>query len=693
MPVSMNATAEGQAVIEAYWPHGMNEDTYGEISQNRLDRATRLDEAIHDLENDHTLIDGASTGATSDAIKASVANQIANFTRDADNARAIAAATAMESQNIFNTKNLLNAIAADYQGKWDQLTAENIATGGTQPMIQQAIEALRTIATVAAQVVAGGFGAAHQEITAQMQARNAMTAAPAMMPPALDSTSMYGGWGACPSIPTQYQTPSFFGSPSSSPMMYGDYGGGVGGLLSSLANAAPQMQAAGGQAGLSDASPGSYGTAGITGPTTGGATGGGGEANTPWAHLTQAAAAVTAGISGAANALGEALQDGPIADHAESFASSDTHTDTTGGDGAGGGGMGGVPRGGGGDNGEATHQVTPVNEPDGDDEPPVEVTTETTQDTASGAPGLRITGSLNAELSTQLTAGAAATATASFAGPSVAPAGGGFTGGFAGYPAVVDTSSLTRNPSSPSRPSSWQPSGTMVINRAKDTGDTADKPAATPHPEPTDPVVKGRMGLSHLPEGTPAAVAVYDDKLIVGSGPVLGMPLDPDHTYSPAMIPLALSGVSEAFMRTWLGYRHPDMVLTAAVADGEIPTPDTIVAVNCAGGGEGAVTYTTPLADTTKPAGGSQWPRVDAADVGEIARRARDISHCPDLSGQTVGNVVGAVNHRMWEDTAPTDLLLAVSWWALFMVDTAQTHGQAEYAESLAWLIMRLPTP
>lgn len=327
MPVSMTVSGEVSALITPYWPaDNMNEDAMATLSGRLLDKSTAEQTRADGL---RSLIDDAGsigTGSTVDAFIEAKTNDLNAAEAAAAKLANQASGAAMAAQNIFNTKNLLNSIGIDGQAKLDASTAAamgSAATGNAAGALSfEAIKAqISAQVQAATQMVAGGFAAANQQLNQNIQAGTAVSAAPALMPPAL-SQGLNGaaGWGAVPGMPSQFAGSGFYGNYDTS--AYGSMG--MTGMGNPMMSGMENMGGAGvsygaGAFGNAGMSAGTYmGTGASYDPSQPGslintlinnapavatlAQTGMAVGNQAFQHLQQAAAVVTAGFGGALGA-------------------------------------------------------------------------------------------------------------------------------------------------------------------------------------------------------------------------------------------------------------------------------------------------------------------------------------------------------------------------------------------------------
>lgn len=693
MPVEINASLglKARSIIEAVWPE-FNEDNYAEYSNHFLDRANLFEDTHQEVSENRDVLGDASEGEVSEAILADLATRLDQLSEKQGTSTCLAENAAMESQNIFNTKNMLNALGLDFETKWNALTQANMATGGSQPQIQMMIQVLVTLAEAAAQMISGGFNATHEGINSNIQNQVGMSAPPSMMPPNMTGGGSFDGWGASPMMPAQFaNNPAFWSNGGNSPMMYGSPSGEPGSLIGSLANAAPGMlQAAQGQADFNMK---------LAGPGID--------------MLEKAAGTIMQGVAGAAEALGDALGDGPVLENGgdaplpspeEHLGDYDAHDGDEGGDepvtsapevettsaddGPAGGGGGGTPTPrGGGDSGDATHMVQPVAEAEPEEEEP------DTETTSSGSGhGFNFSANASLDISTDLTSGEAATAaptgqaapTGGTAGAATAPAGGVTPLAPTGMGTATSAGRATPAASATALPIS---------------GDKAADQVARHRAEPAAPTAAQRGAgvvatvADCYPEGTPIAVAVFNDYAVVTTPDVLGMPMD--GTALPTGVkPLALvDTLPDDFYSTWIGGNAVDKCLAVAAADGHIPRPDALVAYR---------TITPHL------------PGVDYADDGDLdkdtatgftpvslpqaSKEQKDMLtealaarwNTPSAEEISVADIAAGCRERRWDENTNENVFTASMWWA---TATIRDTNDDKLACQLTWLAAQVPQP
>src|SRR5699024_7475677 len=154
MPVPITPLPDGRAIIEKFWPSDqLAEESYISLADELSDRSLDHETAAEEVIAARSGVQGHSEGQTSDAIQA-------RFSMSADQHSARATAdfnratnAAVSGQNLYNTRNMLNALATDFQATWEPLTAANMATGGTQPAISAAMASLKAQTESAAAMV------------------------------------------------------------------------------------------------------------------------------------------------------------------------------------------------------------------------------------------------------------------------------------------------------------------------------------------------------------------------------------------------------------------------------------------------------------------------------------------------------------------------------------------------------------
>src|SRR5699024_6812646 len=200
-----------------------------ELSDRSLDHETAAEEFIAARSG----VQGHSEGQTSDAIQA-------RFSMSADQHSARATAdfnratnAAVSGQNLYNTRNMLNALATDFQATWESLTAANMATGGTQPAISAAMASLKAQTESAAAMVGSGFEAAHQTLKEGISKGSELLSAPSFMPPTMPTAGDFGGWGTVPGASPQFANAMGGG------MGMGGFDGSPGSLIGTMLSNAP----------------------------------------------------------------------------------------------------------------------------------------------------------------------------------------------------------------------------------------------------------------------------------------------------------------------------------------------------------------------------------------------------------------------------------------------------------------------
>ena len=202
MAVEITTLPEGLDIIAPYWPENLDEDVYGQTADERMQKSvtTATNAGIVD-QTRQSIAASENEGQTISALDASLTLRVGRLGEFSTRYAAQATSLAMDAQNIFNTKNMLNAIAADYQAGHEALTAASISGGGTQAQIEAARAQLKQQAQMAAAMVGGGFQMAHQELTQAAANGQMLNAAPSMMPPTMPmSAGTMPGWGGVPSV-------------------------------------------------------------------------------------------------------------------------------------------------------------------------------------------------------------------------------------------------------------------------------------------------------------------------------------------------------------------------------------------------------------------------------------------------------------------------------------------------------------
>lgn len=243
MTVEMTSLPDAVDIIAPYWPTDVDEDAYGQLAESRLERSRTTEGYADDL-NRHgqTLAASDNSGQTVMSLGASIEIKSGKLRESAARAAAEAENAALSAQNIFNTKNMLNALAADYQAGHEALTAASISGGGTQMQIEAARAQLKQQAQMAAGMIDGGFQMAHSQLTGATVAGTPMGAAPSMMPPTMPSSAgTMPGWGTVPSV----TSPQLAGMPgmAGGQQMTGMQGAGAqpGSLIGHMMQMAPTL--------------------------------------------------------------------------------------------------------------------------------------------------------------------------------------------------------------------------------------------------------------------------------------------------------------------------------------------------------------------------------------------------------------------------------------------------------------------
>ena len=176
----MTLAPEGRKIIESMWPHGLDEDAYGRKAGVSLRRSRRVGEGGERAAQTAGSVTPLMQGLGGDALVGKFTEHSGQLAGVAGQMLNQAGSLALSSQNIFNTKTMLNAVADDYQAKWEALTAASISGGGIQATIQAAKAAVLAQAQAASGIVGSAFQSAHTEVT---QAISAATdpKTPAMM--------------------------------------------------------------------------------------------------------------------------------------------------------------------------------------------------------------------------------------------------------------------------------------------------------------------------------------------------------------------------------------------------------------------------------------------------------------------------------------------------------------------------------
>jgi len=203
--VEMTPLPDAVDIIAPYWPTDVDEDAYGQLAESRLERSRTTEGYADDLErHGQTLAASDNSGQTVLSLGASIETKSGKLRESAARAAAESENAALSAQNIFNTKNMLNALAADYQAGHEALTAASISGGGTQMQIEAARAQLKQQAQMAAGMIDGGFQMAHHQLTGATVAGTPMGEAPSMMPPTMPSSAgTMPGWGTVPSVVSQ----------------------------------------------------------------------------------------------------------------------------------------------------------------------------------------------------------------------------------------------------------------------------------------------------------------------------------------------------------------------------------------------------------------------------------------------------------------------------------------------------------
>lgn len=748
MPLEITANGQGRLIIEPAWPI-FSEDEYAAQAEDQDKRRDMLEELAERIEKFKESFTGE--GDAADKHRLTLEETLKKIQEQAAGAFAIGSNSAMEAQNIFNTKNLLNAIALDYEEKADQLMAENIATGGSQPLIQTLIRALQEIALIATQVVQGGSLAAHAALQSNMNSRTPIGAPPSMMPPMLSQMGGgMGGWGMAPGIPASYQDPGFYGmTGTNSPMMYGGgdmYTGQPGSLITSLANTAPTMAS-------------SYGSS----------PGGAGQI------FQQAASALTAGIAGAAAAFGDAIESTPLGDYAaplpesvpEASGDGDGADAPAGGDGGGtpdeGQGQesrpaGGAPGGGGGgrpDGGESTRfaptqdEAEPAEEvpdaPVSDSEPEPEPAPapepevppvpemETTSEGGPTGSYIRGSGSIGVDtpvgrfgvdgsgsIETNLTSGEARPATATTAGAPAAPAAP--SANVAGpaattAPGVAASGIAGSGHSGLVAPSVYgdddRPARRGGKHAKPDQGETLDKNGGVDEettPTPTGTAHQAATAFAayrRYDSDLPLAALATDDLVIIASPFLFGLPPTDGDELPDGVVPLALTGaINPQFFIDWAGCADPGLVLQVARETGDLPDGDlyvygdiyapagTLTPVDAA---RRAITSNEvrAISDDVNP--GEGWKNLPAVDDGDVELTVEGLTRLWEVPGPDVADATeaaGSVKSRMWIDERDPSNVLASTWWLVIAARELVDCGRREAAAQLAWFaVTALPSP
>lgn len=262
MPIEMMPIPRGQAMIAAFWPpEHLNEDAYAAASQNEMSIGSMIGESIGNITKALTGVGSTSTGATSSALQGAYGGNIDVLTQQQGIHNANAGNLAMQSQNLFNTKNLLNIIA------WEAINLlQGLATALLgNPITAMGYPAAEAMVNAQAQGMAGmvgnGYNATANMLGQGMGTGNMLNGIPGTMPGAMTSgmgypmmgqpAESYGGyapqmsWGAQPGIPQQLQNMVM----GQTPLVPAPYAPGqTGSVIDGLMQVAPQIAAQGNEA-------------------------------------------------------------------------------------------------------------------------------------------------------------------------------------------------------------------------------------------------------------------------------------------------------------------------------------------------------------------------------------------------------------------------------------------------------------
>lgn len=238
MPIEMMPHPQGQAVIGAFWPleGTANEDAYAKAAHNELAYAGLAEKGQETIQAAQRGVGGASMGATSDSLLESFGRHLGLLGEQAGLHGSQAGNLSGQSQNIFNTKNLLNGIAWDFISMMEKVTMLLLGSPGGQAAIPGAQAMLQAQAQGLAGMTGQGYNMTSSTLGGNIMSGSPMGGMPMSMPPTMPQMGSMGGWGANPGIPGQFQS-GLTGPTALSPG--GGFTGSPGSLLTGMMESAP----------------------------------------------------------------------------------------------------------------------------------------------------------------------------------------------------------------------------------------------------------------------------------------------------------------------------------------------------------------------------------------------------------------------------------------------------------------------
>lgn len=755
MSVEMMPILQGRAIIEAFWPPAhLDEDAYAQAAEKELNMASLAGQGMEQINAAKNGVLDNSSGATTDALSTAMGGNINTLDSQAVSHGNQADNLAMESQNIFNTKNLLNLIAYEFVYMLQRVATGLIATPGGAAALPGAQAMLQAQAQGAAGMVNSGFGMTSGMLNGNVTGGMPLGGMPASMPPALmggmGGEAMGGyaptaSWGANPAIPQQLQN-SVMGPTALSPGA--GYTGQPGTLLQGMMEAAPQAASAG----IEGAQKAIADVQAAAGQLTG-------------------KAADALGINLADYGIDTPQPDQPAADDGSGAepapATSGEDTDAA------------PQRGGtpppvnpnqGNDDGPKVSAQEGDLEPEQEEPaptPPPAPAPEPAPETAPSADAgdtaapsnlgetseksadWAVRGTLEvdtpygdfnsgAHAETQLTSAGSGTLDAptstSAAGAGAAPvaaaggAGGAGAGGMmAPMGAMGAMGAMNQANNQGQNPSRVGP-GPATEEDFKNDRSIVDKVAdgqvhaglgenaqpGQPLPLSDDTVRAGqviaRIQQSYDTAGLDVpniAVAIdHEGQIIYSTSDALGMP--PRALGFPAGTPLMVAVANcvsgdidtRLFLSHWIGNSDPALALSVAAECLMIAAPRIIVTNAPADGGEVSlpnVEYLSQsLIERLDAAAVHEATLIDSStvqqsDVMEIVRTFRDEWKVPE--GLSPSECLTAVTKRRWSDQTHDQVIVATVWWLIVETEHAVAAGNVEHAMRLAYILLALPDP
>lgn len=732
--ISGSLSVEARALIEPHWPDpARKEEDMAEAAGNWHTWAENVRTAAEELGATRSDMSSAGKGDMLDSLQSSTGNSGDEFLTQADAAEAAAQNTAANAQNLFNTRNILNAIGQDYDDKYAQLVAANMATGGNQEMIAVGKQQLMDLANAATALTSGAYDMSSAQLNQQAVQGMPMAAPPSSMMAPLPST------GVMPSLPPAY---------SASPMMMGNPAMAAdqsqpGSLIGGLLNQAPQLIDMARNTPIGQAVEGLIGkfeqqVAGVINPDSV-------EAGSP-----QEAARQQLGIPGTFNSpsglkaegamrLGDFTAEGSVeAGRAPSLEVSGPDTDTSGESGSGSMPRGGVPAGGSGGGGSSAPQTHDAVSPSGgDEETPGEVPAdeetsaeepkpEPAAEQPAAEPAAEPAAATEpeaapdseplppAEANTQasgfhasaqgeihLSAGEAGiqgqslNATAAPAAAAAAPVGGGFMpmGAMGAMGAAGNQSQAAEYKQAKGEVHATTPTtGAAPATVAPD----ADEALAGFHPDVARLMrVAARVGDVPL-----AAALLSSGEIVYTTADSLGFPASADRVPDGA-IPLAVvARMAPRFFADWAGAADPASVLLLARATGMVGEIERMISV----GRQPGLPELPEIVETVTPATLSRITAVGAGEPAPSWRQvtsddARDI--VPMLAESWGLNTVevseeqarAAMSGCRWQRRDDEQAESAVPATAMWLVRLAQETDNEVLRNAATYLALMLPRP